>query len=877
MESCFWLLLVLITLAIIIHIVQAQDQKGFISLDCGLPDDQMSPYKMKGTELWFSSDKEFIQSGKTGRVRENPNGYAEPYLTMRYFPEGRRNCYNLSVDKGRKYLIKAYFLYGNYDGLYTNPVFDLYLGPNLWDTIDLETLVNGTAEEILHIPTSNSLQICLVKTGNTSPVITALELRPMGKKSYITKSGSLDFFFRRYHSDSRVPLRRRTDVYDRRWYPFFMREWTQIYTDLEVSNSNDYVPPQGALKSAATPTNTRDPLTIKWSSANPSDQYYLYAHFAEIQDLQANETREFNILLNGQHYSGPVIPKKLDVTTIDNVNPKTCQGGECSFQLIRTKRSTLPPLLNAFEVYKVIRFPQSETDENDVDAIKDIASSYGLSKITWQGDPCVPQQLMWDGLNCNNTDMSSTPPRITSLNLSSSGLTGTIAAAIQSLTKLEKLDLSNNNLTGVVPEFLGNMESLSVINLSGNNLNGSIPQALHKKGLELSVDGNPMLCLSDSCKEAPKKKVLVPIVASAAFAAIVIVVLICFLVFGKKKKTILQGLDLPPRTSTVEVTFANKNRRRYTYSEVIQMTNNFQRVLGKGGFGMVYHGTVNGSEQVAVKVLSKSSTQGYKEFKTEVDLLLRVHHTNLVSLVGYCYEGDQLALIYEFLPNGDLKHHLSGKGGRSIINWSTRLLIALDASLGLEYLHVGCKPPMVHRDIKTANLLLDENFKAKLADFGLSRSFQGGGEAQNSTVIAGTPGYVDPEYNHSGRLAEKSDVYSFGIVLLEMITNQPVINQTTENSHITQWVGFMVNRGDIIDIMDPNLGNDYDVNSVWRALELAMSCANPVSSKRPSMSKVIQELKECIVCENSGIHNNRGLEPQEMNVSFDTTVVPIAR
>ncbi|XP_019092973.1 PREDICTED: receptor-like protein kinase At5g59670 isoform X3 [Camelina sativa] len=875
MESCFWLLLVLRTLAIIIHIVEAQYQKGFISLDCGLPDDQMSPYKMTGTELWFTSDKEFIQSGKTGRVRENPNGYAEPYLTMRYFPEGIRNCYNLSVDKGRKYLIKAYFLYGNYDGLYTNPVFDLYLGPNLWDTIDLETLVDGTATEILHIPTSNSLQICLVKSGTTTPVITALELRPMGKDSYITKSGSLFLSFRIYHSKSRINLRY-TDVYDRKWNPFFKTEWTQIYTDLEVSNSNGYVPPQGALKSAATPTNTKAPLTITWNSTNPSEQYYLYAHFAEIQDLQANETREFNILLNGQHYHGPMSPKKLDITTVEKVTPNTCQGGRCSLQLTRTNRSTLPPLLNALEVYRVIQFPQSETDESDVGAMNNIAASYGLSKINWQGDPCVPQLLKWDGLNCNNTDMS-TPPRITSLNLCSSGLTGTIAAAIQSLTKLEKLDLSNNNLTGGVPEFLGNMESLSVINLSGNNLSGSIPQSLHKKGLELYVDGNPMLCLSDSCKEPPKKKVLVPIAASAAFAAIVIIVLICFFVFGKKKKTMLQGLNLPPRTSTGEVTFANKNRRRYTYSEVIQMTNNFQRVLGKGGFGMVYHGNVNVSEQVAVKVLSKSSTQGYKEFKTEVDLLLRVHHTNLVSLVGYCYEGDQLALIYEFLPNGDLKHHLSGKRGRSIINWSTRLQIALDASLGLEYLHIGCKPPMVHRDVKTANILLDENFKAKLADFGLSRSFQGGGESQHSTVIAGTPGYVDPEYNHSGRLAEKSDVYSFGIVLLEMITNQPVINQTTENCHITQWAGLMVNRGDIIDIVDPNLGNDYDVNSVWRALELAMSCANPVSSKRPSMSQVIQELKECIVCENSGIHNNRGLEPQEMNVSFDTTVVPIAR
>ncbi|KAG7534849.1 Protein kinase domain [Arabidopsis thaliana x Arabidopsis arenosa] len=326
---------------------------------------------------------------------------------------------------------------------------------------------------------------------------------------------------------------------------------------------------------------------------------------------------------------------KLGLHTISSRSPQTCDEGKCSFQLIRTNRSTLPPLLNALEVYRVIQFPQSETDESDVDAIKDIAATYALSKINWQGDPCVPQQLRWDGLNCNNADMSM-PPRITSLNLSSSGLAGTIAAAIQSLTQLEKLDLSNNNLTGGVPEFLGNMEPLSVINLSGNNLNGSIPQALQKKGLELSVEGNPRLCLSDSCRKPPEKKFPMAIVASVASVAIIIAVLILFLVLRKKKSTIVKGLHLLPRSSTMNVTFANKKSKRFRYSEVLLMTNNLQRVLGKGGFGMVYHGTVNGSEQVAVKVLSKSSSQGSKEFKAEVDLLLRVHHTNLVSLVGYC-------------------------------------------------------------------------------------------------------------------------------------------------------------------------------------------------------------------------------------------------
>ncbi|CAN6806524.1 unnamed protein product [Brassica oleracea] len=872
MDTSLELLLVLTAILAIIHIVQAQDQKGFISLDCGLPSNE-SPYKESSSGLWFSSDENFTQGGKTGRVRETPERFAEQLNTLRYFPDGKRNCYNLNVEKGRRYLVRATFVYGNYDGLGMKPVFDIHLGPNLWATIDLQK-VNGTVKDMLHIAASSSMQICLVKTGVTEPLISSLELRPMRNESYITESGSLDRYFRYYLSESSSQIRYSSDIYDRLWDPLFLKEWTQLSTANNVGNNNSYRPPEMALKTAATPTNSSAPLTIRWTSENPDERYYCYAHFSETEDLQANETREFNVTWNGIRFFGPFVPRRGIINTIFRTAPATCIGGICRFELIRTDRSTRPPLLNAFEVYTVIQFPQSETDESDVGAMKSIAATYALSRINWKGDPCVPRQFGWDGLNCSNTDMSM-PPRITTLNLSSSGLAGTIADAVQNLTQLETLDLSNNSLTGGVPDFLGNMKSLLVINLSRNNLNGSIPQALQREGLQLFVEGNPRLCFSDSCKKPHKKKIIVPIVASVASAAIVIAVLVLLLVLKKGKPAILQGLHLLPRTSSMNATFAEKNSRRFTYSEVIKMTNNFQRVLGEGGFGMVYHGSVKGSKQVAVKVLSQSSTQGYKEFKAEVDLLLRVHHTNLVSLVGYCYEGDQLALVYEFLPNGDLKQHLSGKGGRSVINWSTRLQIALEAASGLEYLHIGCTPPMVHRDVKTANILLDADLKAKLADFGLSRSFQGGVESHD-TAVAGTLGYLDPEYHSSGRLGEKSDVYSFGIVLLEMITNHPVINQTSESSHITQWVGFKLNRGDIVEIMDPNLHKDYDFNSAWRALELAMLCANPSSSKRPSMSQVIHEIKECLACAKSVIGKNLELEPQEI-MSSGTSMVPMAR
>ncbi|KAG2274661.1 hypothetical protein Bca52824_057216 [Brassica carinata] len=876
MDSSLGLRLVTITLAFI-HIGHAQDQKGFISLDCGLPANELSPYSETYTRLSFSSDENFIQSGKIGRIQANRESkFGKPYGTLRYFPNGTRNGYNLSVEKGRNHLIRAYFIYANYDGFDINPMFDLYLGPNLWDTIDLQGQVNGTRAEMLHIPISNSLQICLVKTGTTTPFISTLEIQPMGNDSYITDSGSLKLFFR---GDILLltPLPKPIfNVYDRVWDSYFRNEWTQISTTLQVNNSNNYSPPKAALTTAATSTNAYAPLTIKWNSSNVFSQYYLYTHFAEIQELQTNDTREFNLNWNGNHYYDLLVPPKFKVFTVFSESGGSCKGGECSFQLTRTNRSTLPPLVNALEVFTVIHFPQPETNETDVGAIKNIAATYALNRISWQGDPCVPQQFRWDGLNCNNTDMSM-PPRITTLNLSSSGLTGTIAAAIQNLTLLQKLDLSNNKLTGVVPEFLAQMTSLVIINLRGNDLTGHVPQALQRNGLELLVEGNPRLCLSGSCTKDSKKKFPLIIVASVASVAIIVIVLVLVFVLKKKKPSSVEAAQLPPITPNIKSSIETK-KRRFTYSEVMKMTNNFQTVVGEGGFGVVCHGTLNDSEQVAVKLLSQSSSQGYKHFKAEVVLLLRVHYTNLVNLAGYCDEGDHLALIYEFMPNGDLKQHLSGKRGESIFKWGSRLQIALEATLGLEYLHVGCTPPIVHRDIKTTNILLDQQLKAKIADFGLSRSFPVGGETHVSTVVAGTPGYLDPEYYHTSRLGEKSDVYSFGIVLLEMITNQPVIDQSRERSHIAQWVGFELNRGDITRIIDPNLHRDYESRSVWRVLELAMSCVNPSSLNRPNMSQVANELKECLASEKS--RRNMNMDSQsspEVSISFDTGMFPRAR
>ncbi|KAF8046254.1 hypothetical protein N665_3909s0001, partial [Sinapis alba] len=361
-----------------------------------------------------------------------------------------------------------------------------------------------------------------------------------------------------------------------------------------------------------------------------------------------------------------------------------------------------------------------------------------------------------------------------------------------------------------------------------------------------------------------------PLVAVSVASGITLLAIftICFIVARKKHNEVPSSINSETISNNQSI---RAKERIFTYSEILMMTNNFERVLGEGGYGRVYYGNLNGT-QVAVKMLFHSSAaQDYKHFKAEVELLLRVHHRHLVGLVGYCDDGDNLALIYEYMANGDLKENMSGKSGGHVLTWENRMLIAMEAAQGLEYLHNGSVPPMVHRDVKSTNILLNEVFEAKLADFGLSRSCPVDGESYELTVVAGTPGYLDPEYYITSLLSEKSDVYSFGVVLLEIITNQAVIDRTRERYHITNWVRFMILKGDIRDIIDPKLMGDFDTNGVWKAIELAMSCVNPTSNCRPKMPHVVMELKECLESE---ITRKQGSQVMRYEDSIDFNLSP---
>ncbi|KAG6528081.1 hypothetical protein ZIOFF_010229 [Zingiber officinale] len=256
----------------------------------------------------------------------------------------------------------------------------------------------------------------------------------------------------------------------------------------------------------------------------------------------------------------------------------------------------------------------------------------------------------------------------------------------------------------------------------------------------------------------------------------------------------------------------------FSYNELYNMTNGFspQNILGEGGFGCVYKGQLPDGKEIAAKQLKVGSGQGEREFKAEVEIISRVHHRHLVSLVGYCISDNQRLLVYDFVPNGTLDSHLHGNE-TTVLDWPTRVKIAAGAARGIAYLHEDCHPRIIHRDIKSSNILLDNNFEAQVSDFGLARLAMDA-KTHVTTRVIGTFGYMAPEYASSGKLTERSDVYSFGVVLLELITGRKPVDDTQPmgEESLVEWV---VRVLDALADLDLNNGVKPGQSGIFNALE----------------------------------------------------------
>ncbi|XP_052200234.1 proline-rich receptor-like protein kinase PERK1 isoform X1 [Diospyros lotus] len=329
---------------------------------------------------------------------------------------------------------------------------------------------------------------------------------------------------------------------------------------------------------------------------------------------------------------------------------------------------------------------------------------------------------------------------------------------------------------------------------------------------------------------------------------------------------------LPPPSSGMGLGFSKST---FTLEELSMATDGFSNanLLGQGGFGFVHKGVLPNGKEVAIKQLKAGSSQGEREFQAEVEIISRVHHKHLVSLVGYCITGSQRMLVYEFVPNNTLAFHLHGKG-RPPLDWSTRLKIGLGAAKGLSYLHEDCHPKIIHRDIKATNILLDFNFEAMVADFGLAK-FSSDVNTHVSTRVMGTYGYLAPEYASSGKLTEKSDVFSFGVMLLELITGRRPVDSShsfVEDS-LVDWARPLLTRaledGNFDTLVDARLQRNYNHNEMTRMVACAAACVRHSARHRPRMSQVVRALEGDV----SLADLNEGITPGHSTVfsSFESS------
>ncbi|KAL5856377.1 hypothetical protein ACOSQ3_003835 [Xanthoceras sorbifolium] len=310
-----------------------------------------------------------------------------------------------------------------------------------------------------------------------------------------------------------------------------------------------------------------------------------------------------------------------------------------------------------------------------------------------------------------------------------------------------------------------------------------------------------------------------------------------------------------------------KGARCFSFEELNKYTNHFSETndVGSGGYGKVYRGTLPTGQLIAIKRAQQGSMQGAVEFKTEIELLSRVHHKNLVMLLGFCFERGEQMLIYEYVPNGSLRDSLSGKTGIRL-DWIKRLKIALGAARGLAYLHELADPPIIHRDVKSTNVLLDERLTAKVADFGLSKPMGNSEKDHVTTQVKGTMGYLDPEYYMTQQLTEKSDVYSFGVLMLELLSGRRPIER---GKYIVREIRMAMDKKkdlyNLYEILDPTIGLGTTLKGFEKFVDLSLRCVEESGADRPIMSEVVKEIEH--ILQLAGLNPNA--ESATSSASYD--------
>ncbi|KAG0584817.1 hypothetical protein KC19_3G236600 [Ceratodon purpureus] len=501
--------------------------------------------------------------------------------------------------------------------------------------------------------------------------------------------------------------------------------------------------------------------------------------------------------------------------------------------------------------------------------------------IPWQ----LGQLPNLEGLFLDNNLFSGSMPSslgnlssLVMLDLSYNSLSGNIPKELGNLSQLKSLLLNHNSLSGSIPKELSRLTSLEQLNFSFNNLSGQFPILGNWGGLcsSLVVMGNPYLqpcrvataprstpiladpngpqdmspnSLSPNPKGNPTPRFNSIVVAAiTSGCAIGVVLLVLGLLFQCTKQQ-YPGVQTGSEGRKVVVTFTNINFH-LTYDKLVRATQNFclDNLIGTGGFGATYKAELRPGLVVAVKRLAIGRFQGVQQFDTEIRTLGRIRHPNLVTLIGYHASEEEMFLIYNYFPEGNLETliHIGERGKR--MNWGMRYKIALDLARALAYLHDECVPRVLHRDIKPSNVLLDHNLSAHLSDFGLARLL-GDTETHATTDVAGTFGYVAPEYAMTCRLSDKADVYSYGVVLLELLSGKRVLDQTFssygDGFNIVGWATLLIHNHRPQEVFSAGLWQAGPERDLLNVLYLAVECTEESMSVRPPMRQVVERLRSC--------------------------------
>ncbi|KAG5553772.1 hypothetical protein RHGRI_011601 [Rhododendron griersonianum] len=807
---------------------------GFISLDCG----GAANFSDELGIFWTPDDQ--LMYGKTTEVSV-ANETRKQYQTLRYFPaDNRKYCYTLKVTSRTRYLVRATFLYGDFDKNNVYPKFDISLGATHWATIVISDADTIEVQELIILASDPTISVCLSNATTGQPFISTLELRQFNGSVYFTQYES-QFYLSvsariNFGAESEAPVRYPDDPFDRIWESDSLKKANylvdvatgteKVSTPMPIDVSIDERPPQKVMQTAVVGRNGS--LTYRLNLDGFPGFGWAFTYFAEIEDLGPKESRKFRLVLPGMpELSKAVVNIQENAQGKDRLYepgyPNISLPFVLSFKFAKTIDSSMGPLLNAMEINKYLKKNDGSLDGSVIASVVSLYSSADWAREG--GDPCLPVPLSW--LQCN----SDPQPRITKMKnylncfaysmvlvlskLSGKNLTGNIPLDLTKLSglvelwldgnfldgpipdfsgckDLEIIHLENNQLTGDMPSSLAELPNLRELYVQNNKLFGKVPSGLLDKNLVLNYTGN--VNLHKGGNKGSNSKIIIGSSVGAAALLIATIASCILMQKGNKKYSKKDQIErtMPSQRLVSSLGDAAKEAAHcFTLSEIEDATRQFERKIGSGGFGIVYYGKTNDGKEIAVKVLTSNSYQGKREFSNEVILLSRIHHRNLVQFLGYCQEDGKSILVYEFMHNGTLKEHLYGPQtlDRSI-NWIKRLEIAEDAAKGLYYI--------------------------------------------------------------SQQLTDKSDVYSFGVILLELISGQEAISNESFGvncRNIVQWAKLHIENGDIQGIIDPALRGEYDIQSMWKIAEKALMCVQPHGNMRPSMSEVIKEIQDAISIE----------------------------